>query len=233
MSSKIDHKELQRRLKEDEVQVYIQELVENGRTFLDTYGAKIGFGLLVVLILSIGTYVWQSRQQSNFTLAQTYFANALTLIQFEQPQYEQAISELTRLIQEFPDARVTPLAFLQRANAHFNTGNLEQALTDYQTAAAQLPVREKIAATMGIIQTHRSLGNAQAALDTIASLEPTLQSDAMKNKILFLKGGVYQDMGDDANALSTYRSIDPDSSWYSFAQDQIRWLEASAVSSVN
>lgn len=233
MSSKIDHKELQRRLKEDEFQVYLQEARQGLRRIADEYGRTIGVGILIVVIASVGFYFWNQKTRGDFEASQLLFSNAIGYMQLADAQYGQAITELNELIRNYPDAQVTKLGYVLRGNAHFSLGAFQQALQDYQQVIDRLGPAEEIPTRIAMAQAYRSLEQPQAALQQLELLEARVSAKEIREQILYLKGGCYYEMDDAERASEAFKSIPPDSSWYSFAQEQLLWLEAEAAPPIN
>lgn len=231
MSSKIDHKELQKRLKEDEVAVMIGELSKNTRSIVQQFGSLILMGLAVIIIAYVAYQMWQRKNDSDFVAVQEQFAVANTLMQ--QENYETAVQQYGKLLTDFPNSELSPIAHLLRADGYFKQEDYQNALSDYQAALGGLTGSDIALAQNGIIQSYRSLNQPAEALAVVQDALKNAKSDELRNQYLYLQGACYMDSGDNAKALESFSNIDSDSSWFSQARQHIEWLQAEAVSAIN
>ncbi|HOL94172.1 MAG TPA: tetratricopeptide repeat protein [bacterium] len=231
--SKMDHKDLQRRLKEDELSLFLEESREKLEYLWTTYGRKIGLAAAFVAVAVAAMYFWRVRSAADYESAQLLYGNATAWI--EQNQYDLALQELDKLLKEHPRSPVAALGYVLRGDLRARMGDYTNAMNDYIAALPKLPKGEAIQSriTIALIQTYRSLGRTDDALRELESLEKTVKSPSMKNQIAYLKGGVYEDKNDPAKALECYKSVPMESEWYSLALERVRWLEAEAVGAIN
>lgn len=230
-ASKIDHKELQRRLKEDELSSFFQEILDNVKSLYESYGRQIVLGLAIVLIAVCAYYVWSMKSESDSQAAQTLYSNAVANVQSEQ--YPQALNELTSLIKGYSGSKVAIVGLILRGDCYFKTGEFNLALLDYKNAIGRLSAEDALVARFAIAQTLRSLGKADEALQELDAAEKQAKSPIMKEQILYLRGGCYEDKNDTAKALESYKAIPSKSRWYSMAIEKIAWLEAQPVAAIN
>ncbi len=231
MASKIDHKELQKRLKEDEVAVMFGELTSKIKHSYEQHGGMILMVIGVIALAYVAYYLYQQKSQSDFVAVQEQFAVANTLIQ--QENFEEAAQQFGVLLQDFPDADISPVARLLRADSLFQQGDYETALSEYQTALSKLNGADAFLAQVGVIQSLRSLDQSSEALAIVQEQLPKAHSDELKNQLRYLEGACYEDLGQDENALEAYQGIDSTSSWFSQARQRIEWLEAEAAEPIN
>lgn len=231
MSSKIDHKELQKRLKEDEVAVMIGELSKKTRSVFQQYGSSILMGIAVIVIAYVAYQLWERKTNFDNIAVQEQFAVANTLMQ--QENYENAAQQFGKLLTDFPNSELSPVAHLLRADSYYKQEDYENALNDYQAALGGLSNADKILAQCGIIQTYRSLNRPDDALSVVQNVLNEVSSDELKNQLYYLQGSSYMDKGDNANALESFNNIDSESSWFSQARLHIEWLQAEPVSAIN
>ncbi len=229
--SKIDHKELQKRLKEDELTLYLREFIDNTRDFFEKYGKATTLTIALVVIISLGLYFWSMKSQNDFVESQILFGNATQLVQ--QDNHEIALQELNKLIDQYSGTEVTTFARILRAKCYFETGQYNMAVQDYQNALTQLSGVDAIPVRIALVQTYRSMGNTQQALQELETLEAEADSPFLEAQILYLRGGCYEDLDNSEKALETYKSIPRDSSWRDLARQRIDWLEAEAVEPIN
>lgn len=230
-TSKIDHKELQKRLKEDELQVYLQEFNENARHFYENHGRQTLFAIGAVAIALIAWNLWSMKLQNDHTAAQASFAAGMALA--EQEQFEPALEQFNTLLQSQPDSEVAPYARVMRGHCLVEMGEYDRALQEFQQALPEAASEADAALIrLAIAQTHRSLGNPSAALNEIEALEQQADSDDFKQQLLYLKGACLEEMGDAEKAIETYSSIEDDSAWYGLAQERLEWLEAEPVGTI-
>lgn len=233
MSSKIDHKELQKRLKEDEVQVYLQEFLTNARRFYEDYGRQILFSVLLIAAILLGGYWYRTSQANQFQSAQLLFSNAVGNLQQQEPNYERAITHLDQLVSEYPNLEVTQLGVVLRGNCYFNMGNYQQALLDYERVVDDLSPDEEIPTRIAMVQAYRSVDEPQKAMEQLDLLEGRAQSESMKHQIVYLRGSCLMDLGRNEEAAEVFASIPTDSPWYGLAQDHLLWLQAEAAEPIN
>jgi len=229
--SKIDRKELQRRLKEDELTVFLQEFYENARVFFSKYGYSLGLTLLLILVVGLAGYFWRMSSIANFNEAQALFGNGAAFI--TQGQYEEALGEYNKLLERYPNQKIAKLALVQRGDCYYKTQKYAEAMNDYKAALPSLELSEAIPVRIAMVQTYRSLGQFNEALSELDSLEKDAHSKSMQQYILFLKGGCYEDMDQSDKALENYRAIPTDSTYYMQAMERIDWLETKPVGAIN
>jgi len=231
MSSKIDHKELQKRLKEDEVQVYLQEFKQNAQNFFEENGKQLLITVIIIAAVVIGVYFYQAQNEASFQERQLLLGNAVGHMQ--QEQYEQALTQINQLLENHPNSSIAPSAYIIQGEALIQTGQEDQALQAYQQAMDGLKDKGEIAARIGVIQSLRELGQTDAAIEHINEMMPVVKTAQLKNQLLFLKAGCYEDKNQPEQALETYREIPNDSSWYTMAVNRIQWLEAKPAEPIN
>jgi predicted negative regulator of RcsB-dependent stress response len=230
-ASKIDHKELQRRLKEDELSLYVKEFIGNCKELFEKYGRAVTLSIALVIIIVFAIYFWGMKSSGDFVQSQILFGNATQLVQ--QEQYEGALQELNKLLNQYSGTEVAPFGLILRAKCFFKTEQYQQALEDYQKALPRLKRTDSIPVHLAIVQIQRSLGQPDAALDILNQLESEVSAPSLQAEILFMKGGCYEDSQDMEKALEMYRSIAKDSPWRDLAIERIDWIEAQAVPPIN
>ncbi|MEW6236749.1 MAG: tetratricopeptide repeat protein [Candidatus Omnitrophota bacterium] len=229
--SKIDRKELQRRLKEDELTVFLQEFYENARVFFSQYGKMLGLTLLLIIVVGLAGYFWRTKSTSDFNEAQILFGNGAAFI--TQGQYEEALGEYNKLLESYPNQKIAKLTLVQRGNCYFKINKYAEALNDYKAALPGLELSEAISVRIAMVQTFRSLGQFNEAITELDGIEKEAQSNSLKQYLLFLKGGCYEDMDQPEKALDSYRAIPADSAYYMQALERIEWLETKPVGAIN
>ena len=228
MSAKIDHKELQRRLKEDELQVFWQEFTGNVRRFYNESGRQILIVIIVVLVAVVGWRLWSMKSAADFQAAQLTFATGVTLTQNQQ--YEPALEQFNSLLQKQPSASVATYAHLMRGHCFVKMEDYDRALTEYQQALSTAKSdADKELIRVSMAQTQRSLGKPAEALKEIEALEASASADEFKSYMAYLKGGCLEELGQADQAVEAYNSIPKDSVWKSFAMERLDWLEAKPV----
>jgi len=229
--SKLDHKDLQRRLKEDELSLFVEESREKFLYVWSVYGRQIGLAAALLAVVLAAVYFWRVRSANEYESAQLLYGNATAWI--EQNKTDQALQELDTLLKDFPGSKVAPLGYVLRGDLRAHAGDYTNALNDYLAALPRLPKEEALPVRVALIQTYRSLGKTDEALRELESLEKEAKSQSMKYQLTYLKGGIYEDKNDPAQALQCYKSIPTESEWYSLALDRVRWLEAEPAGAIN
>jgi len=230
-ATKYDHKELQRRLKEDELGLFFEELTENTKRFFADYGRLLGYALALALVIALAGYLWMMKKRSDFTESQILLGNATLYIQ--QDKFQDALNPLGKIVSEYAGTAIAPFAYVLRGDCYFQTKQFDLALKDYQAALPKLNPNDAIPVRIAMIQTLRSLGNADPALREIEQMESSVKTPTLKEHLLFLKGGCYEDKNDAAKALEAYKAIPKDSRWRGLALERIEWIETQPVPAVN
>jgi tetratricopeptide (TPR) repeat protein len=228
---KMDHKELQQRLKEDEVAVFTHDAVVKLKSIWADYGTNIVLGVVIVVLLFIAQSMWKTGNARKFAESQIVFGNATTVLQ--QGDTEFAITQLDSFLDKYGGSDLAVSAKILRASAYAKNGNYDLALKDFQSVSGVVEGVDRVTVLTGIAQTYRSMGNADEAIKEIEKLESVVQTDEMKQQALFIKAGCYQDLGQNDKALELFKSIDSESPWYTLAQDRIDWLEGAVVPPIN
>ncbi len=230
-ASKIDHKELQRRLKEDELSLYLKEFLDTSRNFFERYGRIVTLSIALVAVVVLAVYFWNMQSENAFVQSQILFGNATQLVQ--QDSYEEALQELNSLLNQYSGSEVAPFAKILRAKCYVKTEQYEKALQDYQDALPALNPTDAIPVRIALAQVYRSLGQPEQALSILEELEAEAETESLRAEILYIKGGCYEDAENEEKALEMYKSIPKDSTWKDLATERIDWLEAQAVSAIN
>ncbi|MBI1390842.1 MAG: tetratricopeptide repeat protein [bacterium] len=230
-ASKLDHKELQRRLKEDDLQVHLQEFIENARTFFEQYGKNLMIGIAVVAVVAAAGFYYKVQSKADYELAQLTFANGMSLL--NQDQYDQALEKFNSVLREHAGSQVAVQAHLMRGNCFYNMKRYDESLKEYQDAlnAVKTP-EEKNLIELAMIQAYRSLGQPENALKEVDALMASAKTDELKNQVLYLKGGCLEDLGRTDEAVQAYESIAQDSPWLNFALERLEWLKAQPVKAI-
>ncbi|HOJ61225.1 MAG TPA: hypothetical protein PK878_13150, partial [bacterium] len=118
--SKMDHKDLQRRLKEDELSLFLEESREKLEYLWTTYGRKIGLAAAFVAVAVAAMYFWRVRSAADYESAQLLYGNATAWI--EQNQYDLALQELDKLLKEHPRSPVAALGYVLRRDLRARMG---------------------------------------------------------------------------------------------------------------
>ncbi|MDX9752428.1 MAG: tetratricopeptide repeat protein [bacterium] len=228
---KIDHKELQKRLKEDEFQVYMQEMFFRLRDLWQEHGRMVLASVLVVIVAVSAYFIWKKNSETNYLLSQVTFASASALIQ--QDKASEALVQLDSFLDKYPNSPLAIPARVLRGNAYAKIGEYELAKQNFEAVLPLLTGVDKLLAQIAIAQACRSLQQPQEALNLLAAMEPGLTSDDMKSQIEFIKGGCYEDLGQKEQAIETYQRVSKDSSWFSLAQERVEWINAPVVPAIN
>lgn len=230
-ASKIDHKELQRRLKEDELVHFFQEMRGNLNRIYQSYGRQVTLAIGLVAAIAIAIYFWRVKSDSDFLTSQQYYSNAVAFIQ--KDQYPQALNELNSLLKDYSGSKVAVMARVLRGDCFAKNGDYEMALSDYKAALSQLPAVDSLVVRFALIQTLRSLERTDEALAELDALEKRVRSPITKEQIIYLRGCCFEDKNEIDKALEAFKSISPKSNWYSLAVEKIAWLEAKPAEAIN
>lgn len=230
-TSKIDHKELQKRLKEDELSLYFEEWTQWIRFVFNTYGKSLLFGIAIILLLAIAVYLWVMKNRTDHNSAQLYFGNASAFMQDDN--YEQALQDLGKLLSDYPRSELTASAHILHGVCLFKTDQFEKAKSELETVLPQLQGDDTLFVKITLVQIERSLNHTDQALALLDSIASSQITDALKDQIHYLKGGCYEDQQENEKALAEYHAIDSKSSWYPLVREKIEWLEAPLVAPIN
>lgn len=230
-ASKIDHKELQRRLKEDELSVYLQEFMQSLKRFYDQWGYQTGIVLIAIAAVIIVYSVWTRKSEQNYQEAQMRYATAQTFMQ--QKEYEQALAELNSIVNQYSGMEISTMAKVLRGTCYAQQGLYDQAIQDFVSAKASLSGDASIPVRFALVQVYRSTGQVDLALNELEQIEAISKSETVKQQVVFLRASCYEDQNQIDKAIELYESIPVESSWYSVANDRLQWLKAEPVKPIN
>ena len=234
---KIDHRELQSRLKNDELVMYTQEFMYRAKELWAEYGKSILASIGIVIVVSVVFFLWNAKAANDFKESQLMFSNIASLIQ--QDKNDEALTMLDNFFDRFSSTALAAPARILQGSAKAKKGQYEMALQDFQSALSGVSGAEKASLQVSIAQTNRSLGKPDQALQILDSIEPSLSAskikmvEDMKNMVAYMKAGCLEDLGQNDKALEAYKKIGSKSPWYSLAEERIDWLEAPSVKPVN
>ena len=228
---KIDHKELQNRLKNDELVMYTQEFLYRAKELWAEYGRTILASAGVLVVLSAVFYLWNTKTANEFKESQLLFSNIASLVQ--QDKSDEALTMLDTFFDKYAGKALAAPARILRGSALSKKGQYDLALQDYQTAMASVSEAEKASLQIGIAQVYRSMGKPDQALQTLALVESGKLTNEMKNMVAYMKAGCLEDSGQNDKALEAYKKIDSKSPWFSLSEERVEWLEAPAVKPIN
>ncbi|MFH1737646.1 MAG: tetratricopeptide repeat protein [bacterium] len=229
---RIHRKELKKKLKEDEVGVFLSELRDSMSGYMEKYGrltlwSVVGVGLVVVV-----AFLWRWNQATAFAGAQeTYSAAAL---QINREDYVAAQSTLTEMIERFGSQKCIPAAYVLRAYCHHKQEDYSAALADYRTALEKLTDQATThSIRKAIAQCHRSLGQTSEAVTELESLRSEVQTGEMRNEITYLLAQCKEDLNQPDQALTLYQELTDGSQYKNMARQRISWLETQPVEAIN
>ncbi len=228
---KVDHKELQRRLKEDELQVFFQEFIEKSRHIITNYGRQIVFAVIAIALIITAGYLWKVNGKTAYYNSQIRFGSANALLQ--QDNYVEALGELEELTKSYSGTDVALRGKILLASCYHKNQQYDLALETFQSVLPSLNELDKIPVQLAMVQTLRSLNKPEQGLNELESLESKVKTDELKEQILYLKAGCYEDLNAIDKAIETYKSISSDSPWRMLANQKIEWLEAKPVGVIN
>ncbi|MGC9328750.1 MAG: tetratricopeptide repeat protein [Candidatus Hinthialibacter sp.] len=230
-SSKLDHKELQRRLKEDELAHFLDEFRDAAVNIYENYGRQVILGLGLIAVIAAAVYFWRVKSANDFAYSQQLYANAVAYLENDQPA--EALGELNSLLNDYPSSQIAVLARVLRGDCYVKMGEFNNALTDYRQVLSHLDTEESLMVRFTIVQCLRSLVQTDEALKELDVIEQQAKSNIVKEQVVYLRGCCYEDKGDNAKALEIFKTIPPESRWYSLAMEKINWLEAEQVPAIN
>lgn len=230
-ASKMDHKELQRRLKEDEIAHFFQEMRDGFSHTYQEYGRQLTLIVALVVVVAIGAYFWRMNSANNFQASQQLYSNAVAYVQ--QNEHSNALTELNTLLKDYSGSKVAVMARVLRADCYAQAGNYDLALTDYQSAVNQLSAEDALVVRFAIVQTLRSLDRADDALRELDAVAKQAKSPVVNEQVQYLQGCCYEDKNETDKALEAFKSVPVKSRWYSLAIEKIQWLEAQPVAPIN
>jgi len=230
-ASKIDHKELKRRLKEDELAHFFWGMRDNLNRIFQSNGRQVTLAIGLVVVIAMAFYFWRVKSNSDFLTSQQYYSNAVAFIQ--KDQYPEALNELNALLKDYSGSKVAMMARVLRGDCFAKNGDYEMALSDYKAALSKLPAVDSLVVRFAVIQTLRSLERTGEALAELDALEKQVQSSITKEQITYLRGCCFEDKSEIDKALEAFKSIPPKSNWYFLAVEKIAWLEAKPAEAIN
>ena len=172
-------------------------------------GAVLGaFGLLVLAILSIPGYMYyqqQQQQRANELLGQI-------LPVYEQGSYQQSLDGagdapgLKEIADDYGSTSAGNLATYYAANAYYQTGQFDQALTYFDRFEKQ---EDFLGASAYAAQAaiYESRGDFQQAAETYEQAASHLESDLTTPRYLLRAGRAFEEAGSFDAAADAYRQI--------------------------
>jgi predicted negative regulator of RcsB-dependent stress response len=230
-SSKIDHKELEKRLKEDELEVFLSEFKKTSLSLYERYGTQTFMAIAALAVAFLLYNFWNGQSEKSYQEAQLQYANASILI--DDKKYDEALSPLNSLIEQFSSMPIATLGRVLRANCYIKSGQIDKAIEDYRYAIPKLAEIDSIPVRFSLVQSLRSAGKPDEALQELDGLDGIVQSDSLKEQISFLRAACHEDKGNVDEALKLYESIKPESSWYSMAGERMEWIQSQSVKPIN
>ncbi len=230
-ASKMDHKELQRRLKEDEVAVFITEVKDKVKMLYSDYGRQSLLAICLIAVVLFASHFWKAKRMNDFEASQRLYSNAVAFVQ--QSQYHDALNDLGTLLDDYSGSKIAVMAKVMRGNCYSQIGEYDLALADYQAVVSKLAPEEASMVRLSMVQTLRSLDKPDDALQELAIVEKQVKSPSMKEQIIYLRGCCYEDKNDVDQALIAFKAIPPESKLNSLASDKISILEAPTVEPIN
>ncbi|MBN2327533.1 MAG: tetratricopeptide repeat protein [Candidatus Omnitrophica bacterium] len=230
-ASKMDHKEFQRRLKEDELAHFLDEFRSAAVNLYENYGRQIVLGLSLIAVIMAAGYFWRVKSSNDFAYSQQLYSNAVAYS--ENDQHAEALTELNSLLDDYPNSQVAVLARVLRGDCYVKMGEFNNALNDYRQALPLLKTEESLMVRFAIVQSLRSLVQPDEALRELDVIEQQAKSPIVKEQVAYLRGCCYEDKGENAKAVEIFKTIPPESRWYNLAIEKINWLEAEPVPAIN
>ena len=231
---RIHRKELRKKLKQDEVAVFLGGLRESVAHYLERYGRLTLWSVIgVVLVVGFVT-LWRWKQTADFTTAQQIYAAATDQITYPRQDFTAAEITLTELIERFGDQECAPAALVLRAFSRHKQKDYAGALSDYQAALDRVthePTKQSL--RISIAQCHRSLGQTDDAIEALESLREDVSSGAVWDEITYLLARCKEDLNQPDEALALYYEISDGSDYKKLVRERISWLEAEAVPPLN
>jgi len=229
---RIHQKELKKRLKEDEVALFFEDIRDSIRHYAEKYG-RVTFWTVIGLCLLFGvTFLWRWKQSTDFLAAQEIYSTAATLV--DRGDYGSAETTLTELIERFSGQDCVSAAYVLRGFARHKQKNYDGAFADYQTAlqiVKDLPTRYSI--RLALAQVHRSQGDIQTAITELESLRSEVDTPEMRDQVTFLLAQCKEDLNQPEEALALYEEIPKDSNYRSQALNRITWLKTQPAPPIN
>jgi len=230
-SSKMDHRELQRRLKEDEVAMFFTEIKNKVKMLYTDYGRQTILVICLVVAVLLANHFWKAKKINDFEASQRLYSNAVAFVQ--QSQYQDAINDLGTLLDDYSSSQVSAIAMVMRGNCYAQIGEYDLALTDYQAVVSKIELEDSSMVRLSMVQTLRSLDKPDDALQELVIVEKQVKSPVLQEQIFYLRGCCYEDKNDVDQALKAYKSIPSKSKLNTLASDRISILEAQAVAPIN
>lgn len=229
---RIHRKELRKKLKEDEVAVFVGELRQSIGRYWSHYGRLTFWSLLAVVLLTGVMTLWSWTQSANFATAQYIFSQAMN--QLNNADYTAAESSFTELIERFGNQECVPAALSMRAFCRHKLKDYNGALADYQAALERsTDDNAKRLYHISIAQCYRSLGQPEDAAKQLESLREEVSGGAMRDQITYLLARCKEDLNQPDQALTLYKEISDGSQFKRLVRERISWLETEPVPPIN
>ncbi len=229
---RIHRKELRKKLKEDEVAVFMRETRESLGGFLERYGRLTFWSVLAVVLIAGIVTLWRWKYLADFRAAQELYGAAA--MQLSNKDYRTAEDTLSELIQRFPNQDCVPAAYALRAFCLHRQKDYAGALADYQSALAETSDQAtRYSLRISIAQCYRSLGQTEKAVAELEALREEVPEGGIRDEVTYLLARCKEDLDRPEEALALYNEISDDSDYKRIARDRISWLETRPVAPLN
>jgi tetratricopeptide (TPR) repeat protein len=231
---KIHRKELKKKLKEDEVAVFVTDVRESVSQYVGRYGRLTFWSVLAVVLVVSFVMLWRWKRIADLTNAQEIYTAAISQITYPHQDFAAAQNTLTELIERFSNQECLPAALALRGYCRHKTQDYAGALSDYQAAlnrVADQPTKHSL--RVSIAQCHRSLGQTDQAVEELESLRAESPAGVMRDQITYLVAQCKEDLNQPDQALALYNEISDGSMYKIMARERIAWLEAQPIPPLN
>lgn len=180
--------------------------------FIEKHLKQILCGLLVIIIVAVGYFLYNNYLNDKEEAAQAAIASAQTA--FAQQQYDQALkgdgsqsAGFLKIIEDYSGTKTANLAKLYAAYCYAHTDKYEDAIKyfeDFSTKGDQMVSPQSIAA---LGNCYVNVGQTEKGIDLLLKAAKTADNDAISPVALLQAGQLYESLGQNDKAVEVYKQI--------------------------
>ena len=194
-------------------------------------GAGLAIGVIVIVALVGGYFVWGSRQEadaSDLLFRATRELGSSTRTAEDAARQEEGVRLLRELTTRYPRTAAAAEATLRLGTLYYTVGEYDEARNVYQGYVTRNPRgRVVFAAGMGVGDAYFSQGKYDKAMETYSQLIDRFPQEPLLPEAYLNLARTYLKMSKEQEAMRLYQKVAegyPNSGWDQNARAQLRKL---------
>ena len=191
----------------------------------------LAFGVIVIVALVAGYFVWGSRQEANASdllFRATREMGSGTRTPEDAARQEEGVRLLLELTTRYPRTAAAAEATLRLGTLYYTVGKYDEARNVYQGYMTRNPRgRIVFAAGMGVGDAYFSQGNYDKAMESYSQLIDRFPQEALLPEAFLKLARTYVKMSKEQEAMRLYQKVAegyPNSGWEQNARVELRKL---------